>query len=108
MKTLQDLPLAKHVLATLQMARDRINAEFAVDRIVLFGSVARRRAYEESDVDLLIVLNDSPSHQERDYITSIIIIPGKSFVIMIAVLRSGGGSGVAFDPPSARSSPRRH
>lgn len=73
MKTLHDLQLPKNVLDALQTARDRINAEFTVDRIVLFGSVARRQADEESDVDLLVVLKDSPSHQERDRITSIIL-----------------------------------
>ena len=73
MKTLQDLQLPKNVLAALQTARDCINAEFAVDRIVLFGSVVRGEDDEESDVDLLIVLKDPPSHQERDRITSVIL-----------------------------------
>ena len=73
MKTLQELQLPKNVLAALQAARTQISAEFVVDRIVLFGSVARGQADEESDVDLLVVLKDSPSHQERDRITSIIL-----------------------------------
>ncbi|HJY80001.1 MAG TPA: nucleotidyltransferase domain-containing protein [Candidatus Binatia bacterium] len=54
MKTLPDLQLPKNVLDALQTARDRTNAEFAVDQIVLFGSVMQGRADEESDVDLLI------------------------------------------------------
>jgi predicted nucleotidyltransferase len=58
MKTLQDLQLPKNVLDALQTARDRINAEFAVARIVLFGSVVRGEDDEESDVDLLVVLKD--------------------------------------------------
>lgn len=73
MKTLQDLQLPKNVLAALQAARTQISAEFAVDRIVLFGSVVRGEDDEESDVDLLVVLKDSPSHQERDRITNIIL-----------------------------------
>jgi predicted nucleotidyltransferase len=73
MRTLHDLQLPKNVLDALQAARDRISAEFTVDRIVLFGSVARGQADEESDVDLLVVLKDSPSHQERDHITNIIL-----------------------------------
>jgi len=72
MKTLPDLQLPKNVLDALQTARDRINAEFAVDQIVLFGSVMQGRADEESDVDLLIVLNDPPSHRVRDRITGVI------------------------------------
>ena len=73
MKMLDDLHLAQPLHDALQAARDRIAAEFAVDRIVLFGSVARGEADEESDVDLLIILKDSASHQERDLITSIIL-----------------------------------
>src|SRR5262245_62134205 len=73
MKRLKDLGLDDKLQAALQAARNRISAEFAVDRIVLFGSVARRQADEESDVDVLIVLKDPPSHQIRDHITSIIL-----------------------------------
>jgi predicted nucleotidyltransferase len=40
---------------------------------VLFGSVVQGQADEESDVDLLVVLNDPPSHQVRDRITSLIL-----------------------------------
>jgi predicted nucleotidyltransferase len=73
MKRLKDLGLDDKLQAALQTARNQIAAEFAIDRIVLFGSVARGQADEESDVDLLVVLKDSPSHQERDLITSIIL-----------------------------------
>ena len=72
MKILPDLPLPQHVRDGLQAARDRILAEFAVDRIVLFGSVVRGEADEESDVDLLIVLQDPPTHKMRDRITRVI------------------------------------
>ena len=44
-----------------------------MDRIVLFGSVARGEADEESDVDLLIVLKDPPSHHLRNRITHVIL-----------------------------------
>jgi len=55
-KALCDLQLAEPLHQALQTARERITAEFATDRIVLFGSVVREQADEESDVDLLIVL----------------------------------------------------
>lgn len=73
MKTLHDLQLPKNVLDALQAARDQLVAEFAVDRIVLFGSVVRGEADEESDVDLLVVLKDPPSHQLRNRITHVIL-----------------------------------
>lgn len=73
MRDLQDLQLPKNVLDVLQAARDRLVAEFAVDRLVLFGSVVRGEADEESDVDLLIVLKDPPSHQMRNRITHLVL-----------------------------------
>lgn len=73
MKTLQDLSLPPHIYQALRAAQERITKEFAVDRMVLFGSVARGTADEESDVDLLIVLKERPSHQVRNRISSIIL-----------------------------------
>ena len=73
MKSLSDLQLPQQLWKALQEARKRIAAEFAVDRIILFGSVVRREANEESDVDLLVVLKDFPTHQERDRITNIVL-----------------------------------
>jgi predicted nucleotidyltransferase len=73
MKALQDLQLPKNILDALQTARDRINAEFAVDRIVLFGSVVRGEADEESDVDLLVVLRRPSEPKIRNRISRIIL-----------------------------------
>ncbi len=57
----------------LQAARDRLGAEFDIDRVVLFGSVVRGTADKESDVDLLIVLREPPDHPVRNHISSIIL-----------------------------------
>lgn len=42
------------VLEYLKNNLDRFNREYGVDRIGVFGSVARDEATEESDVDLLV------------------------------------------------------
>ncbi len=73
MKTLLDLQLPQQLGKALQEAQRRLSVGFAVDRLVLFGSVARGEADEESDVDLLIVLKEPLSHQVRDRITSIVL-----------------------------------
>lgn len=73
MKMLHDLQLPKSLRDALQAARDRISAEFAVDRIVLFGSVVRGQADEESDVDLLVVLRRPSEPQIRNRISRIIL-----------------------------------
>ena len=41
---------------------DRIAEEFHPQRIILFGSLARGEAREDSDVDLLVVLDFKGSH----------------------------------------------
>jgi uncharacterized protein len=73
MKVLDDLQLPPRLLAALQAARDRIVAEFDVDRMVLFGSIVEGTSDEESDADLLVVLTQYPSLQTRDQITSVIL-----------------------------------
>jgi uncharacterized protein len=57
-KTLADLKLSHKLRAALRTVRDRVGAQFDLDRIVLFGSVAWGQPDEESDVDILFVLND--------------------------------------------------
>ena len=71
MKTLQDLSLPPHIYQALRAARERITSEFAVDRMVLFGSAARGTADEESDVDVLIVLKEHPNHEIRNRISNV-------------------------------------
>ena len=73
MKGLDDLQLVDPLCSALQAAHKRITAEFGVNRLVLFGSVVRGELDEESDVDLLVVLTERPTHQTRDRITSLIL-----------------------------------
>jgi predicted nucleotidyltransferase len=73
MKALYDLHLTEQLQDALRAARDRITAEFAVNSIVLFGSVARGTADQESDVDLLIVLSEQPDHKVRNRISSLLL-----------------------------------
>lgn len=73
MKGIGDLELSETARKALQVARDRISAAFGVDRIVLFGSVVRGTADDESDVDLLIILREPPDHKIRSRISSVIL-----------------------------------
>ena len=73
MKGLSDLQLAEQVQEALRALRDRIGAEFRVDRIVLFGSVVRGTSDEESDLDVLIVLQEPADHQIRNRISRVIL-----------------------------------
>ena len=68
-----DLSLPHNVREALQVARARLSTEFNVDRMLLFGSVVRGPANDQSDEDLLIVLRDPADHQVRNRISSIIL-----------------------------------
>ena len=72
-KTMRDLLLPAPLRNALQEARERLAAEFRLDRLVLFGSVIQGTDDEESDADLLVVLAVRPTHHERDRITSLIL-----------------------------------
>ena len=72
-KTMRDLLLPAPLRNALREARERLAAEFRLNRLVLFGSVIRGTEDEESDADLLVVLAARPTHHERDRITSMIL-----------------------------------
>jgi predicted nucleotidyltransferase len=72
-KKLADLSLPHNVREALQVARARLSTEFNVDRMLLFGSVVRESANDQSDEDLLIVLRDPVDHKVRNRISSIIL-----------------------------------
>ena len=73
MKALHDLPLPASLREAIQAMRNRLTAEGSVDRLMLFGSVIRGEADDESDAALLIVLLEHPTAQLRDPITSLIL-----------------------------------
>ena len=73
MRALSDLQLPQQLWSALQETKRRISADFAVDRIVLFGSVVRGEADEESDVDLLIVLREPSNHLVRNQISRLLL-----------------------------------
>ena len=52
--------------------QNRIQNHFAVQGMMIFGSVARHTADEESDIDLLILTKQTLSRLERHKITDIV------------------------------------
>jgi len=68
-KELTGLSLSPNLHAALQTVRHRLTAEFKIDRLVLFGSIAWGQPDEESDVDLLIVLNNKIDLETEDAIS---------------------------------------
>ncbi len=70
-KRLADFNLGPNLLAALKDVRDRLSAQFDVNRLVVFGSVAWGRIDEESDADLLIVLNNKVGLETEDCVSQV-------------------------------------
>jgi predicted nucleotidyltransferase len=51
--------------ATIQQIADRIADRFQPEKIILFGSYARREAHDHSDLDLLIVMETLAPRGQR-------------------------------------------
>lgn len=75
----------KQVLYTLKEEAQKVLGENLVD-IFLFGSYAREDFTEESDVDILIVVNNSLSREERNQMSRIISTLSLENEIVIAYI----------------------
>ena len=54
----------EHALALLHPHRDEIRQRFAVRHLALFGSTARDEAREDSDVDVLVDFEGTPTFDD--------------------------------------------
>lgn len=69
MKRLQDVSLTPNQRQALAELRRRLFDEFDIKTMILYGSVARGEADEESDLDLLILTTQPLTRFERHRIT---------------------------------------
>ncbi len=65
MKRLEDVKLAPNEREALAEIRRRLFEALSIEQIILFGSVARGEADEESDIDLLVVTTEPMTRLER-------------------------------------------
>ena len=72
MKTLSQVPLTPNQRQALSEICRRLTGMFDIEEIILFGSVARGEADQESDLDLLIVTKFPLRRTVRHQITDIV------------------------------------
>jgi uncharacterized protein len=71
-KRLEDVKLTPNECAALDETRHRLFNECPVEELVLFGSVARGEADEESDIDLLAITAEILSWDAQNELTGIV------------------------------------
>lgn len=72
MKQMGDISVTPEQRAGLAEIKQRLLERFDIRAIVLYGSLARGQADEESDVDLLVVTAESLTRLQRHEITNIV------------------------------------
>jgi predicted nucleotidyltransferase len=72
MKTLDQIKLAPNQRQALDELRQKLAGTFIIEDIMLFGSVSRGSADEESDIDLLIITRIPLQRIVRHQITDIV------------------------------------
>lgn len=70
MKTLQELNLKENEKKALRELKARILEKFPEAEIILYGSKARGEVDEESDIDVLVLLNAEVSDRLREKVFS--------------------------------------
>ncbi len=71
-KRTKKIPLTSKQLQALSEIKRKLVERFDIEAFVLYGSVARGQATEESDADLLIVTSKPLTRFERHEITNVV------------------------------------
>jgi len=68
---LDDLSLSVNQKQALYKIKEKLNKQYEINQTLVFGSVARKEAKPESDLDILVVTQKSLSHREKHKIYAI-------------------------------------
>ena len=72
MKTMDEITLTQFQINAIKEVKGKVPAVLNVEKMFLFGSVARNSSDEESDTDILILTKEKLSRDERHQITDIV------------------------------------
>lgn len=86
LRTIGELSLSQNEQLTLEEAKRRLTSEFPIEELIVFGSVARGEATEESDLDLLALARRPMTHLDDHAVSDAIFKINLSFGTNISVL----------------------
>lgn len=55
---------SNHRAAIIEL-KDKLAQSFPIEEVILFGSVARQQADDDSDIDILVITKDKLSHEAQ-------------------------------------------
>ena len=67
--------MKREILYRIKRISERLKEKYDANTVILFGSYARGEETEDSDVDLLVVMNTTASSKERSWAISQLLIP---------------------------------
>ncbi|MCZ6679655.1 MAG: nucleotidyltransferase domain-containing protein [Candidatus Poribacteria bacterium] len=73
MRLVQDIALDENQRGALEELKNGLQQQFPIAAMILFGSVTRGEADEESDIDVLIVSQSPVDRQQRHRISDIVL-----------------------------------
>jgi predicted nucleotidyltransferase len=88
MKNLNTLSLPQNDNSAINEALSELNQKYAVNSVYLFGSKARGDYDEYSDIDLLLVLEKTPSSQSEKQIVELLFDIGMKYNVLFSSLRT--------------------
>lgn len=102
MKRLEDISLTPNQNQALTELRRRLFDEFEIEALILYGSIARGEADEESDFDLLILTARPLTRPARHKITNVVfevnLHYGTNFSTLVVDRRSWDIGAIAVLP----------
>jgi len=72
MRTIEELPLAEAQRRAVEEAERKLKERFPVSQLIVFGSVARGEAVNDSDLDLLVITKGKVPYSTRNLMSDLI------------------------------------
>ena len=72
MKALRDIGLSDRDRHAVEAAAEALRGHFPVERVILFGSKARRQDDAESDIDLLVLTSRPLTRREKHQVVEVL------------------------------------